>query len=64
MPDAIHIRDPFEKASPQKEVTRIQWQKNKMQLNLPGLKGDFIINGLNKGNNYKTLATTGKDFFI
>ncbi len=26
MPDAIHIRDPFERASPQKEVTRIEWK--------------------------------------
>ena len=64
MPDAIHIRDPFEKASPKKEVTRIQWQANKMQLNLPVLKGNLIINGINKGNDYKTIATTGEDFFI
>ena len=38
MPDAIAFSDPFEKASPKKEVTRIEWHKNKMQLNLPVLK--------------------------
>ncbi len=64
MPDAIQIRDPFEKASLKKEVTRIQWQANKMQLNLSALKGNLFINGINQGNDYKTIATIGKDFFI
>ena len=50
MPDAIHIRDPFERASPQKEVTRIQWQRNLMQLMLPDLGSGFSIKGLNEGN--------------
>lgn len=52
MPDAIHIRDPFEKASPKKEVTRIQWQANHMRISLPDLDGSFSINGLNEGNVY------------
>jgi len=29
MPDAIPLRDPFERASPRKEVTRIKWASNK-----------------------------------
>src|SRR5258706_3701783 len=56
MPDAIHIRDPFERASPKKEVTRIQWQSNSMQLSLPDLGSGFSIKGLNDGNNFSTSA--------
>ena len=32
MPDAISIRDPFEKASLKKEVTRTQWSSHKMKI--------------------------------
>ncbi len=60
MPDAIHIRDPFERASPRKEVTRIQWQANDMQLALPDLGNTFSIWAVNEGNQYKALAANGK----
>ncbi|MCW5912640.1 MAG: membrane or secreted protein [Cyclobacteriaceae bacterium] len=56
MPDAIHIRDPFEKASPRKEVTHIEWRMNQMQLNLPALGNDFEIKAVNAGNSYTTAA--------
>ena len=56
MPDAITIRDPFEKASPKKEVTRIQWQEQAMQIKLPDLGSDFVVNGINEGNNISTFA--------
>ncbi|HLZ15732.1 MAG TPA: hypothetical protein VKQ08_01780, partial [Cyclobacteriaceae bacterium] len=52
MPDAIYIRDPFEKPSPGKEVTRIQWQNNHMQIAMTDLGADFSIKGLNEGNPY------------
>jgi len=42
-PDAIQVRDPFEKASPKKEVTRLNWNFNKMQINLPELGSDFYV---------------------
>ncbi|MCW3107432.1 MAG: rane or secreted protein, partial [Segetibacter sp.] len=58
MPDAIHIRDPFEKASPRKEVTRIQWQNQTMQIMLPDLGPDFTVTGLNEGNDYSTTCAT------
>jgi Cellulase (glycosyl hydrolase family 5) len=61
MPDAIHIRDPFERASPKKEVTRIQWQNNSMHILLPDLGQDFTINGLNEGNSYS--GSSGTDSF-
>jgi hypothetical protein len=52
MPDAVHIRDPFERASPKKEVTRLQWQSNSMQVVLPDLVTGFSIKALNEGNNF------------
>src|SRR5450432_3643007 len=61
MPDAIHTRDPFERASPKKEVTRIQWQANTMQIILPDLGPEFTIKGLNEGNIYS--ATASSDIF-
>ncbi|MFT3824775.1 MAG: cellulase family glycosylhydrolase [Chitinophagaceae bacterium] len=59
MPDAVHIRDPFEKASLQKEVTRLQWSSNAMQLSLADLGNSFVIKGLNEGNQYNVLAQDG-----
>jgi hypothetical protein len=59
MPDAVHIRDPFERASPRKEVTRIQWQSHTMQLILPQLGTDFSVSALNEGNTYKATANGG-----
>lgn len=56
MPDAIQIRDPFEKASPKKEVTRIQWQNQLMKVALPDLAENFKISALNAGNNYSSAA--------
>jgi hypothetical protein len=59
MPDAVHIRDPFDKASPRKEVTRIQWQTHRMQIALPQLGTNFSISALNEGNTYKATANNG-----
>lgn len=63
MPDAIVIRDPFAKASPKKEVTRIQWGAQPMQLQLPDVGSHFTITPLNKSNNYTTTAA-GNRFMI
>jgi hypothetical protein len=57
MPDAVHIRDPFERASPKKEVTRVVWQSNSMQIMLPDIGSGFTIKGLNNGNNYSATAS-------
>lgn len=56
MPDAVSIRDPFEKASLKKEVTRIQWQDQRMQIMLDDLQTNFEIKAINEGNDYKTTA--------
>ena len=60
MPDAIQVRDPFERASPTKEVTDIQWQRNMMQLFLPDLGPAFNLKGLNEGNTFSAAAADGK----
>lgn len=63
MPDALYVKDPFEKASPKKEVTRIQWQSNRMEILLPGLETGFSVKALNKDNVYATTAS-GTSFTI
>ncbi|TPE46367.1 cellulase family glycosylhydrolase [Pontibacter mangrovi] len=60
MPDAIHVRDPFAKASPQKVVTRIVWQQHPMQLALADLGEKFSIQGINEGNKYTAQAAEGR----
>jgi hypothetical protein len=56
MPDIIAIRDPFERPAPEKEVTRVAWQNNPMQITLPDFGGDFDIRGVNDGNTLATLS--------
>lgn len=56
MPDAILIRDPFEKASPEKEVTRIIWSTLPMAIDLPDLGANFTVKGLNQGNTVNSVA--------
>lgn len=48
MPDIIQIRDPFERASPKKEVTRIQWGGNNFTIGFNSiLKPGFSVFPLN-----------------
>ncbi len=50
MPDAIWVRDPFEKPKLGKQVCRISWGEWAMSLKLPDLGSDFDVVGLNDGN--------------
>ena len=59
MPDAIPLSDPFAKASPQKEITRIQWMSHAMQIKLSDLGKNFTVEALNKDNRYGTKASNG-----
>ncbi|MDP4264785.1 MAG: cellulase family glycosylhydrolase [Bacteroidota bacterium] len=61
MPDVIHIRDPFERASPKKEVTRIQWEKQKMQISIPDLGANFSVQLLNDGSHNATPGRINRD---
>jgi len=59
MPDAITVRDPFAKPSPQREVVHIQWGSEPMQVKLEGLGADFEVKAINSGNSYVTTASNG-----
>jgi len=59
MPDAITIRDPFERASPSKEVVHVAWADQPMQITLADIGGDFDVKGINADNNYQTKAGNG-----
>lgn len=56
MPDAIAIKDPFEKASPNKTVTAINWVSRTIDIRLPDLGEDFTVKGLNHGNTVQYTA--------
>jgi hypothetical protein len=60
MPDAIQIKDPFEKASPTKEVTRINWATLPIAIDLPDLGKEFTVKGLNQGNSYSSVAAVNE----
>jgi hypothetical protein len=58
MPDAIAVKDPFEKASPKKEVTKIGWRENRMQIAFPAI-GNYNIIAINEGNTDKIVVNQG-----
>ena len=57
MPDAIWVRDPFERASLKKEVSVIRWNEWPMSVFLEDLGEGFEITGINNGNHYRSVAT-------
>ena len=63
MPDAVRTNDPFGKASPRREVTRIEWAAHAMEILLPDLGSGFHISGLNDKNELKVQAA-GTGFII
>ncbi len=56
MPDAVWVRDPFERASLKKHVSRIAWNELPMTVDLPDLGENFKAAGLNDGNNFSGRA--------
>ncbi|MBF9141147.1 cellulase family glycosylhydrolase [Hymenobacter properus] len=60
MPDAVPIRDPFEKASLSKPVTQVLWTDQPLQLHLPDLGPAFAIKGLSEGNSAQSQAADGR----
>lgn len=59
-PDAVLTKDPFEKMSPDKIVSRLIFRNHSMQINLPDLGQEFSIVGVNEGNNLKASTFDGK----
>ena len=60
MPDAVAIRDPFERASLSKVVTQILWNDQPLHISLSDLGRSFSLKGLNDGNTAQTQATNGR----
>ena len=60
LPDAVAIRDPFEKASPEKVVTQILWNEQPLQVSLADLGPAFSLRGLNDGNAARATAADGR----
>ena len=60
MPDAVAIRDPFEKASPNKVVTQVLWNEQPLQVSLADLGPAFSLRGLNEGNAAQATAASGR----
>ncbi len=58
-PDAVPIRDPFERTALTRETTRIEWKEYPMELKLENLGKSFSVTGLNEGNDGHTETTTG-----
>ncbi len=58
-PDAVQIKDPFNRPGPEKLVMRSLSKTWGMQLSLPDLKGGFNVHAINAGNQYKTTASGG-----
>ncbi len=56
MPDAIWVRDPFEKPNPEKQVSRIAWNSWPITIQLPDLGTDFSLKGINDGNASQSVA--------
>ena len=63
MPDAVQISDSFAKPSLNKEVVTIVWNEWNMEVRLPGLGEDFIIEAINNGNSHNGLSK-GISFYI
>lgn len=63
MPDAIWIKDPFERTSLKNEVAVLNWRSWPMTINLSALGEKFSITPLNDGNTYSTKAN-GATFSI
>jgi hypothetical protein len=57
MPDAIQLRDPFEKPSLKKEALAVVWNTWNMKIQLPDLGNDFKITGVNDGNTYQSKSS-------
>lgn len=59
MPDALWVRDPYEKASLKKTVAIVKWNTQLMTINLPDLGSSFNVSPLNEANAYVAKSEDG-----
>jgi hypothetical protein len=60
MPDAIPLEDPFGKAAPSREVVRLAWNSQPVEIRLPHLGRTFHVIGLDSGNQFRSIANGGR----
>jgi hypothetical protein len=59
MPDAIHIQAPFNKTSLDKEVTSLEWNENRMTIQLNDLRSGFRLLPIDSGNTFIPKVANG-----
>ncbi|WP_110688269.1 cellulase family glycosylhydrolase [Salegentibacter sediminis] len=57
IPDAILVDNPFGTNSLEKTVSVINWKEWPMSLDLPDLSDEFILEAINQGNDFQTIAS-------
>ncbi|MEJ0030029.1 MAG: hypothetical protein WDO15_06515 [Bacteroidota bacterium] len=50
MPDAVWIKDPFERSGPDRDVSVIQYNERNITIHIPDIGNDFTIRPINDGN--------------
>lgn len=63
MPDLVPLRDPFEKASPSKELRRVQWSSHVMYAHIPDLGEAFTVSAVNRDDSAH-LKVSGRGFKV
>lgn len=63
LPDAVVVDNPFGRNSLNKTVGVVNWDTHNMAVDLKDLGSNFVIQGINKGNNYKS-NSKGSSFQI
>jgi hypothetical protein len=58
-PDAVWVNDPYGKPRLDREVSRILWRQWPMKIRLPNLGPVFVVEAINKGNDFRTKAQQG-----
>lgn len=56
MPDAYWLDDPYEPTSPKKNIASVNHQSQPIEIQLPDLGPNYLVEGINKGNSFITKA--------
>lgn len=63
-PDVQKLQDPYQSPSIDREVRRLYLNKNVLKLNLTGINNNFVIKGINEGNELNSKAKQKSVFII
>lgn len=60
MPDAVWVRDPFERNSLNKINAAIIWREHSLKITIPTLGNGFTVKAINNNNSFATTAKEGE----